>query len=137
MSGSFTSKKLFHLLEHLFVWIEQHFILGPLVFGACVVVFSLLCIPESALTVGGGYIFAQAHGVVGGIVLCASLVVVGGITGAFISFLIARYLCFDTVRSVRACMHGVTTYSYDCGRTDGRRNEMRRMDGWDSGTRDT
>jgi hypothetical protein len=96
---SFTSKKLYHLLERLFAWIEQHYVLGPLAYWGCVIVFSLLCVPESALTVGGGYIFTQAHGMWGGIALCASLVVVGGITGAFVAFLIARYLCFDTVRA--------------------------------------
>jgi uncharacterized membrane protein YdjX (TVP38/TMEM64 family) len=94
---SFTTKNIYHLLERLFGWIEQHFVLGPLAYCGCVIVFSLLCVPESALTVGGGYIFAQAHGVFWGIALCASLVVAGGIAGAFLAFLIARYLCFDTV----------------------------------------
>lgn len=115
--NSFTSKKLYHHLERLFGWIEQHYVLGPLAYCACVIVFSLLCVPESALTVGGGYIFAQAHGVVGGIVLCASLVVVGGITGAFLAFLIARYLCFDTVRAC-VCLVGKWVGEREGGKGD-------------------
>ena len=60
--------------------------------------FSIICIPESALTIGGGYIFAQAHGVGVGIVLCSSLILAGGVVGSVVSFLIARYLAFDTVQ---------------------------------------
>lgn len=95
---SFTSKRVYRLLEHLFAWIERHMILGPVVFWSAVVVFSILCIPESALTIGGGYIFAQAHGVAVGIVLCTTLILTGGVVGGVVSFLIARYLAFDTVQ---------------------------------------
>ena len=95
---SFTSKRVYHLLEHLFEWIENHVILGPLVFWSAVVVFSIICIPESALTIGGGYIFAQAHGVGVGIVLCTFLILAGGVVGSVVSFLIARYLAFETVQ---------------------------------------
>ncbi|TFJ86789.1 hypothetical protein NSK_001877 [Nannochloropsis salina CCMP1776] len=95
---SFTSRHLYHLLEHLFAWVEEHQILGPLVFWSAVVVFSVVCVPESALTVGGGYIFAKAHGVGWGILLCTFLMMAGGVVGSVIAFLVARYLAFDTVQ---------------------------------------
>jgi hypothetical protein len=50
------------------VWMETHVFLGPLAFFTVVILFCLLCIPESVVTVGGGYMFARAHGVFVGIV---------------------------------------------------------------------
>ena len=68
------------------LYIKAHFLLSPTV---CPVLF----IPGAILTLGAGFVFANAYGLALGVLLGTFSVFVGASTGAILSFLISRYVC--------------------------------------------
>jgi uncharacterized membrane protein YdjX (TVP38/TMEM64 family) len=65
---------------------------GPLAFFGVVILFAIICVPESVLTIGGGYIFGRTHGVALGMLLCVTVTFCGAMCGSLIAFLISRHL---------------------------------------------
>lgn len=86
---------LFHILElrsilvDVLAWVDSFGVFAPLFFILIYVVATVLLIPASILTLGGGVLF----GVVQGSILC----VTGATLGATASFLVGRYLARDWV----------------------------------------
>ena len=76
-------------------WIEEN--PGPGVFAFILVYFgaTVLFIPGSILTLGAGFVFANAFGLGLGLLLGTLAVFVGASSGAMVSFLLARYLFRD------------------------------------------
>ena len=76
-------------------WIEEN--PGPGVFAFILVYFgaTVLLIPGSILTLGAGFVFANAFGLGLGLLLGTLAVFVGASSGAMVSFLLARYLFRD------------------------------------------
>lgn len=89
----------FLLPSLLLVLGQDHPVLGPCVFFLVVVIFAIICVPESILTIGGGYIFGRTHGLALGMLLCVSVTFGGALCGSLISFCVARYLIQGTVQA--------------------------------------
>lgn len=78
-------------------WIEDN--PAPGVFAFVLVYFAatVLFVPGSILTLGAGFVFANAFGLGPGLLLGSIAVFVGASGGALVSFLLARYLLRDWV----------------------------------------
>jgi len=78
-------------------WVENNPVKG--VFGVIFAYFvsTILFIPGSILTLGTGYIFANAFGLSWGVLIGSISVFVGAMTGESASFLLGRYLLRDWV----------------------------------------
>jgi len=72
---------------------------GFVLFTVTYVVTTVFFVPGSVLTLGCGAIFAQSLGMIPGVLVGSLAVQLGASIGASISFLLARYLLFDTVQS--------------------------------------
>jgi uncharacterized membrane protein YdjX (TVP38/TMEM64 family) len=71
------------------VWIQQQGLLAPFIFGVIYVTATVLVLPGSVLTIGGGVIFGSLWGTV--------INLLSATGGALLSFFIARYLGRDVV----------------------------------------
>ena len=78
-------------------WIESNVIAGVFAFMGVYFVATVLFIPGSVLTLGGGFVFGKALGLGQGIALASSAVFIGASLGAIASFLLGRYLLRDWV----------------------------------------
>ena len=78
-------------------WIEANVVAGTFAFMGVYFVATVLFIPGSVLTLGGGFVFGKALGLGQGIVLASSAVFIGASLGAIASFLLGRYLLRDWV----------------------------------------
>ena len=72
------------LLQSLLIWVRSLGVLGPIAFIAIYIFATLMFVPGSILTIGGGVLF--------GVVLGSIYVVVAAMLGASFAFLIGRYL---------------------------------------------
>lgn len=81
-------------------WIEEN--PGPGVVAFIVVYFgaTVLFIPGSILTLGAGFVFANAFGLGPGLLLGSLAVFVGASSGAMVSFMLGRYLLRDCMGSL-------------------------------------
>ncbi len=77
------------LLQRLLSWIDDQGFVGVLVFIGTYIAATVLFIPGSVLTLGAGFVF----GVVGGTVSVS----IASTVGAFLAFLVGRYLARDWV----------------------------------------
>ena len=78
-------------------WIEENPILGLFVFMAVYFVATVLFVPGSVLTLGAGFVFANAFGLGTGVLLGTISVFFGASAGAIASFLLGRFLLRDWV----------------------------------------
>ena len=78
-------------------WIERNPILGLFVFMGVYFVATILFIPGSVLTLGAGFVFANAFGLGTGVLLGAVAVFFGASAGAVAAFLLGRFLLRDRV----------------------------------------
>lgn len=72
------------VLHSLLIWVKNLGVLGPVVFIALYILATLLFVPGSILTIGGGVLF--------GVVWGSIYVVISATLGASLAFLIGRYL---------------------------------------------
>ncbi|EJK65235.1 hypothetical protein THAOC_13931 [Thalassiosira oceanica] len=78
-------------------WIESNVIAGVFAFMGVYFVATVLFVPGSVLTLGGGFVFGKALGLGRGVALASSAVFIGASLGAIASFLLGRYLLRDWV----------------------------------------
>ncbi len=76
-------------LQSALLWIKDLGPLGPLLFIGLYVIVTVLFLPASLMTIGGGFIFGPFAGCL--------YVVIGATIGANLAFLIGRYLARDRV----------------------------------------
>lgn len=78
-------------------WIENNAISGMFAFMLVYFAATILFIPGSILTLGAGFVFAEAFGLGVGLVIATLSVFVGASLGAVVAFLLGRYLLRDWV----------------------------------------
>uniref|UniRef100_A0A7S2MII1 VTT domain-containing protein n=1 Tax=Helicotheca tamesis TaxID=374047 RepID=A0A7S2MII1_9STRA len=92
-----TSKHLRTAMESFLNWIEDNPTEGVFAFMGVYFVATILFAPGLILTLGAGFVFANALGLGLGVVLATTAVFVGASTGSMAAFLIGRYLLRDWV----------------------------------------
>lgn len=95
---SFTTKHTLHIMEGFLRWVEGSPALGALAFIAVYIVATVAFFPGSILTLGAGFVFAEALGRGLGFVVGTAVVLVGASSGACFAFLLGRYVLRDWVR---------------------------------------
>ena len=81
-------------------WIENHAIAGMFVFMLIYFVATVLFIPGSILTLGAGFVFANAFGLGVGLLIGVLSVFIGASAGAIVAFLLGRFLFRDWVKGL-------------------------------------
>lgn len=81
-------------------WIEDNAVAGMFVFMVVYFVATVLFIPGSILTLGAGFVFANAFGLGVGLLIGTLSVFVGASAGAIAAFLLGRFLLRDWVKSL-------------------------------------
>lgn len=81
-------------------WIEANAVAGMFVFMLIYFVATVLFIPGSILTLGAGFVFANAFGLGVGLLIGILSVFVGASAGAIVAFLLGRYLLRDWVKGL-------------------------------------
>merc|ERR1711933_573887 len=81
-------------------WIEENPIIGMFAFMGLYFIATILFIPGSILTLGGGFIFSNAFGLGFGVVIATVSVFVGASSGAIVAFLLGRYILRDWVENL-------------------------------------
>jgi len=94
---SFTTKYLTSGFQVFLEWIETNVVAGTFAFMVIYFLATVLFIPASVLTLGGGFIFGKVAGLGPGVALVSSAVFVAASLGAIVSFLLGRYLLKDLV----------------------------------------
>jgi len=81
-------------------WIEANPVPGFFIFMVVYLIATVLFVPGSILTLGAGFVFANAFGLGIGVLLGTLSVFFGASAGATIAFLFGRYLFRDWVKSL-------------------------------------
>eukprot|EP00980_Cylindrotheca_fusiformis_P010926 scaffold2499_cov125-Cylindrotheca_fusiformis.AAC.17 len=81
-------------------WIEDNPVPGIFSFTLVFFVATVLLVPGALLTLGAGYVFANAFGLGLGVVLGTLSTFVGACAGSMVSFLLGRYLLRDCVKKL-------------------------------------
>lgn len=81
-------------------WIEANAVAGMFVFMLVYFVATVLFIPGSILTLGAGFVFANAFGLGVGLLIGVLSVFVGASAGAIVAFILGRYLLRDWVKGL-------------------------------------
>lgn len=81
-------------------WIEANPVPGVFIFVVVYLVATVLFVPGSILTLGAGFVFANAFGLGIGVLLGTLSVFFGASAGAIIAFLFGRYLFRDSVKAL-------------------------------------
>ncbi|KAL3937440.1 MAG: hypothetical protein SGBAC_007451 [Bacillariaceae sp.] len=100
IADSLTTKHVQTAVEDFLAWIEDNPIVGIFAFIGVYFVATILFIPGSILTLGAGFVFANAFGLGLGVALGTLAVFVGASAGACAAFLIGRYLLRDWVSTL-------------------------------------
>jgi len=100
VADSLTTKHVIGAVEDFLEWIEANPIVGIFVFVLVYFVATVFFIPGSILTLGAGFVFANAFGLGLGVLLGTVAVFVGASAGATAAFLIGRYLLRDWVSNL-------------------------------------
>ena len=87
-------------IESFLDWIEENPVPGLFVFIVVYFVATVLFVPGSILTLGAGFVFANAFGLGVGVLLGTISVFVGASTGAVVAFLLGRYLLREWVQGL-------------------------------------
>jgi uncharacterized membrane protein YdjX (TVP38/TMEM64 family) len=87
-------------IDSFLAWIEANPAPGFFVFMIVYFVATILFVPGSILTLGAGFVFANAFGLGVGVLLGALSVFFGASAGAILSFLLGRYLLRDWVKTL-------------------------------------
>jgi uncharacterized membrane protein YdjX (TVP38/TMEM64 family) len=86
--------------ETFLTWIESNPTAGVFAFMGVYFVATVLFLPGSILTLGSGFVFANAFGLGFGVVLATVAVFFGAFAGAVAAFLIGRYLLREWVQTL-------------------------------------
>lgn len=81
-------------------WIEDNAVAGMFVFMLVYFVATVLFIPGSILTLGAGFVFANAFGLGIGLLIATLSVFIGAFAGAIAAFLLGRYLLREWVKGL-------------------------------------
>jgi len=92
-----TTKNTMRIVADFLDWIEDNPAAGVFAFIGVYIIASIFFIPGLILTLGAGFVFANALGLGVGIFLATVAVFFGAFFGACASFLIGRYLLRDCV----------------------------------------
>eukprot|EP00545_Synedropsis_sp_CCMP1620_P013790 CAMPEP_0119014824 /NCGR_PEP_ID=MMETSP1176-20130426/10409_1 /TAXON_ID=265551 /ORGANISM="Synedropsis recta cf, Strain CCMP1620" /LENGTH=336 /DNA_ID=CAMNT_0006968069 /DNA_START=96 /DNA_END=1102 /DNA_ORIENTATION=- len=87
-------------IDAFLAWIEANPAPGFFVFMVVYFVATILFIPGSILTLGAGFVFANAFGLGVGILLGTLSVFFGASSGAIVAFLLGRFLLRDWVKTL-------------------------------------
>lgn len=87
-------------IDSFLQWIEANPIPGFFVFMVVYLVATVLFVPGSILTLGAGFVFANAFGLGPGVLLGSLSVFFGASAGAIVSFILGRYLLRDWVKTL-------------------------------------
>merc|ERR1712226_682635 len=97
---SFTTAYIRTGIQAFLEWIEANPVPGFFIFMVVYLIATVLFIPGSILTLGAGFVFANAFGLGVGVVLGTLSVFFGASAGATIAFLFGRYLFRDSVQGL-------------------------------------
>ncbi len=96
----FTSKHIQSAFESFLEWTADNLLVGFFAYIAVYALATLLFVPGSILTLGGGFIFGHAAGSMWeGVLIASGAVFIGASLGAIGSFLVGRYLVRDWVEN--------------------------------------
>ena len=90
------------LLELFTSWIGSNLGLGIVLYALIYAACTVLVVPTSALTLGGGFAFTQAIGLGPGLLVVSLTVLAGASLGAILAFLLGRYLLHTFVQRLIA-----------------------------------
>merc|ERR1712232_1364039 len=96
-ADSLTTKHVAGVVEDFLAWVEDNPVAGLFAFIGVYFVATIFFIPGSILTLGAGFVFANAFGLGLGVALGTLAVFVGASAGSCTDFLIGRYLLRDWV----------------------------------------
>jgi uncharacterized membrane protein YdjX (TVP38/TMEM64 family) len=97
IADSLTNKFIADGIQTFLGWIEANPGPGVLVFIIVYFAATVLFVPGSILTLGAGFVFANAFGLGPGMLLGVASVFVGASAGAIVAFLVGRFLLRDWV----------------------------------------
>lgn len=97
---SFTTKYVKTAIDSFLTWIEANPVPGFFVFMVVYFFATILFVPGSILTLGAGFVFANAFGLGVGILLGVLSVFFGASAGALVAFVLGRYLLRDWVKEL-------------------------------------
>jgi len=80
-------------------WFERNPVAGLFAFMGVYFLATILFIPGSILTLGAGFVFANAFGLGWGVLLATTSVFVGAVAGDIVAFLLGRYLLRSWVQT--------------------------------------
>lgn len=100
IADSLTTGHVTGAVKDFLAWIEENPVIGIFAFIGVYFVATVLFIPGSILTLGAGFVFANAFGLGLGVALGTLAVFVGASGGACAAFLLGRYLFRDWVSSL-------------------------------------
>lgn len=99
IADSFTNTYIKDGIDSFLEWMEENPNAGVFASTGVYFVATVLFVPGSILTLGSGFVFANAFGLVLGVLLSTIAVFVGASMGAIADFLLGRYLMRDWVES--------------------------------------
>uniref|UniRef100_A0A6S9ATL9 VTT domain-containing protein n=2 Tax=Ditylum brightwellii TaxID=49249 RepID=A0A6S9ATL9_9STRA len=85
-------------LDWFLDWMKRNPVDGCLAFIGMFVLATQIFIPTTILTLGSGFVFAEAYGMGKGIYLATATCFLGNLFGAVLSFIRSRYMMRDLVR---------------------------------------
>jgi len=100
IADSLTTGHVSGAVQDFLKWIEANPVAGLFAFIGVYFVATVFFIPGSILTLGAGFVFANAFGLGLGVALGVLAVFVGASTGACAAFLLGRYLLRDWVSNL-------------------------------------
>lgn len=89
---SLTAKNVISFIDGFLSWVEDNAVPGFFVFMIVYFFATILFVPGSVLTLGAGFVFANAFGLGWGIFLGTLSVFFGASGGAIVAFLLGRFL---------------------------------------------
>ncbi|CAJ1962322.1 unnamed protein product [Cylindrotheca closterium] len=100
IADSLTTGHVTGAVEDFLAWIEDNPVAGIFAFIGVYFVATVFFVPGSILTLGAGFVFANAFGLGLGVALGVLAVFVGASAGACAAFLLGRYLLRDWVSNL-------------------------------------
>uniref|UniRef100_A0A7S1DCG4 VTT domain-containing protein n=1 Tax=Cyclophora tenuis TaxID=216820 RepID=A0A7S1DCG4_CYCTE len=97
---SITTGNVRSIIGSFLEWIEDNPIPGFFAFMIVYFVATILFVPGSILTLGSGFVFANAFGLGPGVLIGSLSVFFGASSGAIVSFLLGRYLLREWVKGL-------------------------------------
>ena len=88
------------LVDDFLDWVEENPTEGVFAFIGVYFVATVLFIPATFLTLGAGFVFSNAFGLVAGVLLGTIAVFIGACLGAITAFVLGRFLLRDWVMSL-------------------------------------